>query len=332
MPLFGGRRVALLGTGIALPDRILTNDELSRMVDTSDAWIQERTGIRVRHIAEPGQLTSDLAAEAAERALSAAGIPAESVDMILVGTNSPDTLFPGVGPKVQGKIGAPKAGACDVQAGCTGSIYALSMAVTGIASGIWNHVLVIGAEVLSPLLDWEDRNTCVLFGDGAGAVILGAAPEGTRGFISADLRAEGEFHDLITLPAGMAQRPASLETVAGREHYVQMKGNDVFKFVNRKLPAFLKDFLEKSDLKASEVANWIFHQANLRIIDGVLRRLDVDPAKAYVDLDHLGNTSAASVFIALHEAVEEKVLGRGDLVVMTSFGAGMTYGAIAFEL
>lgn len=332
MPLFCGRKVALLGTGVALPNRILTNDDLSHMVDTSDAWIQERTGIRVRHIAEPGELTSDFAAKAAERALLAAGVDAQSIDMILVGTNSPDTLFPGVGPKVQSLIGASKAGACDIQAGCTGSVYGLSMAVTGIASGLWDHVVVIGAEVLSPLLDWEDRNTCVLFGDGAGAVVLGPAPEGRRGFLSAGLRAEGEFSDLITLPAGLAQRPASAETLASREHFVQMKGNDVFKFVNRKLPSFLKEFLEESGLEASDVSQWIFHQANLRIIDGVLRRLGVDPARAYTNLDHTGNTSAASVFIALHEALEQGVLNQGELVVMTSFGAGMTYGAIAFEL
>lgn len=332
MPLFCGRKVALLGTGMALPDQILSNDDLSRMVDTSDAWIQERTGIRVRHIAKQGELASDFAAAAAKKALAAAGVEADGLDMILVGTNSPDTLFPGVGPKVQGAIGASKAGACDLQAGCTGSVYALSMAVTGIASGLWNRVLVIGAEVLSPLLDWEDRNTCVLFGDGAGALVLGPAPEGKRGFLAAGLRAEGEYHDLITLPAGMGEKPASAETVASREHFVQMKGNDVFKFVNRKLPLFLKGFLEESGMSASDVSHWIFHQANLRIIEGVLRRLDVDPAKAYINLDHLGNTSAASVFIALHEALERGVLRQGDLVVMTSFGAGMTYGAIAFEL
>lgn len=332
MALFTGRKVALLGTGLALPEKLLTNDDLTRMVDTSDAWIQERTGIKVRHIAEPGELTSSLAAKAAERALDKAGLKADEVDMILVGTNSPDTLFPGVGPKVQGLLGASRAGACDVQAGCTGSVYALSMAVAAIASGLWNHVLVVGAEVLSPLLDWEDRNTCVLFGDGASALLLGPAPKGKKGFISADLKAEGEFHDLITLPGGLVERPTSSRTVEDRDHFVKMKGNDVFKFVNRKLPPFLKTFLADSGLAASDVSNWIFHQANLRIIDGVLRRLDVDPSKAYVNLDHLGNTSAASVFIALHEAWEKGIVHSGDLLVMTSFGAGMTYGAIAFEL
>ncbi len=332
MPLFTGRKVALLGTGLFLPEKLLTNDDLSKMVETSDAWIRDRTGIKVRHIADDGQLTSELAAYAAQKALASAGIGADAVDMILVGTNSPDTIFPGVGPKVQAVLGASRAGACDVQAGCTGSVYALAMAVSGISSGLWRHVLVIGAEVLSPLLDWEDRNTCVLFGDGASAFLLGPAPEDKRGFIAADVRAEGEFHDLISFPAGLVERPASSETVAAREHYVKMKGNDVFKFVNRKLPPFLKSFLVESNLKPADVTNWIFHQANLRIIEGVLRRLDVDPAKAYVNLDHLGNTSAASVFIALHEAMEQGVLKGGDLVVMTSFGAGMTYGAIAFEL
>lgn len=331
MTLFKGRTVGLLGTGMYVPEKILTNADLAKIVDTSDEWITERSGIKERRIIAEGQLTSDLAFNAGQAALKNAGISPEEIDMIIVATNTPDTVFPGTGPKVQGLLGATKAGACDIQAGCTGCIYALTMATSGIAAGLWDKVLVIGAEVLSSVLDWTDRGTCVLFGDGAGAAVLGLKEAG-RGVISASLKADGTSHSFIQLPGGLVEKPATHATVDAGEHFVKMKGNEVFKFVNRKIPPFLRELCKSSSVSFDEVNCWIFHQANLRIIDGVLKRLKVDPEKTFVNLQKYGNTSAASVFIALHEARMEKKIVNGDLVLLTSFGAGMTFGALILEL
>ena len=331
MALFKGRTVGVLGTGMYVPEKVLTNEDLTHMVDTSDEWITERSGIKERHIVAEGQLTSDLAYEAGRAALEKAGVAAQELDMVIVATNTPDTIFPGTGPKVQGLLGAVNAGAYDLQAGCTSCVYALTMAASGIASGIWEKVLVIGAEALSPVIDWTDRGTCVLFGDGAGAAVLGPVDEG-RGFISSSLKADGTSHDFITLPGGLIEKPASHETVDTRQHFVQMKGNEVFKFVNRKIPPFLMELCQSSEISPDEISCWFFHQANLRIIDGVLKRLKVDPLKTYVNLQKYGNTSAASVFLALHEALAEGRVSKGDLVLLTSFGAGMTYGGLILEL
>lgn len=331
MALFKGRKVGLLGTGMYVPEKVLTNEDLTRMVNTSDEWITERSGIKERRIVEEGQLTSDLAFNAGKAALDNSGISPEELDMVIVATNTPDTVLPGVAPKVQNLLGAKNAGANDIQAGCTGCVYAMTIATAGIASGLWNKVLVIGAEALSPLIDWTDRGTCVLFGDGAGAAVLGPVEEG-RGIISASLKADGAGHDFIILPAGAAEMPASHETIEAREHFIKMKGNEVFKFVNRKIPPFLREVCNDSSISFDEIACWIFHQANLRIINGVLKRLKVDPGKAFVNLQKYGNTSAASVFLALHEAREEGRVTKGDLVLLTSFGAGMTYGALILEL
>jgi 3-oxoacyl-[acyl-carrier-protein] synthase-3 len=323
--------VALLGTGMYVPEKVVTNEDLSRMVDTTDEWITERTGIRERHIASEGEVTSDFAARAGMEALKAAGVSPEEIDMIIVGTNSPDSLFPGVGPLVQGKIGAVRAGACDVQAGCTGCVYALAMASAGIGSGLWKKVLVIGAEALSRIVDWKDRNTCVLFGDGAGAVVLGAS-EGKNSVLAVELHADGALGDYIEFPGGLAAKPATCETVEAGEHFVRMKGNEVFKYVNRIIPPFVKDLCGQAKLDVSEIDSWIFHQANLRIIEGVLRRLDIPVEKAVVNLQKYGNTSAASVFLALHEGISEGKINRGDKAMLVSFGAGMTYGAIILEI
>lgn len=330
--LFCGKPVSLLGTGFYVPERILTNFDLEKMVDTSDKWIVERTGIRTRHLAAEEQTTTDLAYQASLRALEKAGVLAEDIDMILVSTNSPDMLFPGVSAKLQGALGASHAGACDIQAGCTSPVYAMALAVGGIASGLWQNVLVVGAESLSRLVDWEDRNTCVLFGDGAGALVLAASLDGKSRFISADLRADGTKSDLLAFPGGMAQYPASHETVEAKMHYVKMKGNEIFKFVNREIPAFLRGFCEKSGVDPSDIDCWIFHQANLRIIEDIAKRLKVDMGKVFVDVDKYGNTSSASVLIALDEALTSGKIQKGQKVLMSSFGAGMTYGAILFEV
>lgn len=331
MSLFSGRIASISGTGSYIPEKVLTNHDLSEMVETDDQWIVERTGIRERHIAAEGELTSDLAVKAAERALEDAGLVSEDIDMIIVATNTPDTLFPGVGPIVQGKLGAKNAGAFDLQAGCTSCIYAMAVGASGIASGLWQNVLVIGAEVLSKIINWEDRNTCVLFGDGAGAVVLTSPNKEGPAIISARLCADGEKSGHITLPAGLISQPATHETVDKKLHYVHMKGNEVFRFVNRVLPPFLKELCKTSRLSVDDIDWWIFHQANLRIMESVMKRLGISSEKAVVDLDKYGNTSAASTLIALDEALKENRINEGDKVLLTSFGAGMTYGAIIYQ-
>ena len=330
MTLFSGHSVSFRGSGICVPERVMTNKDLEKIVETTDEWIRERTGISERRIAELGEHTSTFALGAARKALEEAGVDPKDLDMVIVATNSPDTLFPSVAARVQAGLGAEHAGAMDLQAGCTGCIYAITTAVSGIAAGIWNHVVVIGAEVLSRMIDWEDRNTCVLFGDGAGAFVLSRGVEGSSSFHAASLRAEGDKEDLITFPGGLSSCPASPKSLEEKKHCVYMKGNDVFKFVNRKLPPFLGDFCEQSGVTPEEVDLWIFHQANLRIIHGVLERFGLPREKTFVNLDKYGNTSAASVFIAFHEAREQGHIAPGQKVVLCSFGAGMTYGAVLF--
>lgn len=331
MPLLEGRPVAVRSTGMAVPEKVLDNHALSKMVDTDDRWITERTGIRERHIASNGENASDLAAKACEVALKRAGVTPKDVDMIVVGTNSPDTLFPGVSCRVQGILGACHAGAMDIQAGCNGSISALSMGSSGIASGLWDKVLVAGVEVLSRMIDWEDRSTCVLFGDGAGAVLLESSSK--KGVISCNLRADGTKWDYIVFPAGLSAMPATAETVKNRRHFVTMKGNDVFRFTQKTLPAYLDGVCREAGLSPKDIDRWVFHQANMRIIDGVLKRLGVDVGRSVDNLEKYGNTSAASVFIALDEGYGDGRItpGGGQRVLMTSFGAGMTYGAFIYE-
>lgn len=323
--------VALLGTGMYVPEKIVTNADLVKMVDTSDQWITERTGIKERHIASDGEVTSQFAAKAGIEALKSAGVSPDEIDMILVATNSPDTLFPGVGPVVQNMLKATKAGACDIQAGCTGCVYAMVLASAGIGAGLWKKVLVIGAEALSRIVDWSDRNTCVLFGDGAGAVVLGVS-EGKNAVLAAELHADGDKSDYIAFPGGLAARPASHSSVDAGDHFVKMKGNEVFKYVNRIIPSFINEVCGQAGLEIKDIDVWIFHQANLRIIEGILRRLDVPVEKAIVNLQKYGNTSAASVFLALDEGISEGRISPGDKVMIASFGAGMTYGAMILEI
>ena len=330
MSFFQGVPVAIRGSGMYVPRNVVTNDDLSRIVDTSDEWIRERTGIQRRHIAEPGELTSTIAEKAGRAALEAAGILPSELDMVIVATNSPDTLFPGVAPKVQGLLKAENAGAFDVQSGCTSGVYSIVLAVNGIASGLWKNVLVIGAEVLSPLIDWTDRNTCVLFGDGAGAMVL-APSDGNGRFISARLKSDGTKHDQITLLGGLVENPASHETIDQKKHYVAMKGNDVFKFVNRVIPPFLKVLCEDAGMLPEAIDWWFFHQANQRIIERTAERLGIDPERVFINLDEYGNTSAASVFIALSDFMKQGKLLRGQKLLFTAFGAGMTYGGVIYE-
>lgn len=331
MTLFQGIPVCIKGTGIALPERILTNDDMSRMVETSDQWIRERTGIAERRIASPDEHTSTFAERAARSALHDADMAPGDIDMIIVATNSPDMLFPGVAPTIQGALGATRAGAFDLQSGCTGGVYALAVGVGGIACGLWENVLVVGSETISRIVDWTDRNTCVLFGDGAGAVVLSRSQKGDGRFLSAELRSDGTKSDYLTLPAGLTLHPASHETVDRRMHYVTMKGNEVFKFVNRVIPVFLEEYCGSSGLVLDDIDWWFFHQANRRIIERAAARLKIPMEKVVINIEHYGNTSAASLFIALNEFLEEKRLQKKQKVLFTAFGAGMTYGGIIYE-
>ncbi len=325
------RRVGIVATGSYLPKKVITNADLERMVETSDEWITTRSGIKERRIASGDEVSSTMSAEAAKRALEMAGMEPDEIDAIIVGTNSPDTLFPATACRVQALLDMKKrAAAFDLQAGCTGSVYAMAVATQGIAAGMWNNVLVIGVETLSRVINWEDRNTCVLFGDGAGAVIMKPVDDG--GVITVDLRADGHFADLIELPAGLAKMPASEKTIREKKHAVFMKGNDVFKFTLKEIPPFLKEVIEGANLEIDDINWFIFHQANLRIIESVAKRLKIkDMDRVVVNLDKYGNTSAATIPIALDEIVRKGKVKKGDKILLVSFGSGMTYGAIIFE-
>lgn len=315
-----GRSTKILGTSKYIPEKIMTNKDFEKIVETNDEWIVERTGIRKRHLALDDEKCSDLAYRAALLALENSGVSADQIDMILVGTNSPDTVFPSVSCKVQGRLGAVNAGAIDIQAGCTGSLTALTVAASGISSGIWDKVLVIGAEVFRDIVDWTDRGTCILFGDGAGACVIGVSEE-KGGFISTRLLAEGTGHEMLRLESD----ENNVTPV------VKMKGNEVFKFVITVMPKFVKKFCADSGITTEEIDFWVFHQANTRIIDGVFKRLNVSQEKTLINLSEYGNTSAASLMITLHEAMEAGRIKSGDKVCFVAFGAGMTLGVLLYE-
>jgi 3-oxoacyl-[acyl-carrier-protein] synthase-3 len=314
-----------------IPKKVLTNHDLEKMVDTSDEWIVERSGIRTRHVVSGDESNASMSAAAASRAIRDAGVSPESVDMVMVGTNSPDMLLPGVGPTVQNLIGALRAGGMDIQAGCPGALYGMAIAAGGIASSMWDNVVVVGSEAISKLVDWTHRSTCVLFGDGAGACVMGPWKPGGIRLTHADLVADGAYKELITLPGGMAAEPATEETVRERRHFIKMNGAEVFKYVNRKIPAYLENFCETCGITTKDVDWWIFHQANIRILDGVARRLGVSMDKFVINVDKYGNTSAASIMLGLHEARADGRISPGQKVLMCSFGAGMTYGALMLE-
>ncbi|MBC7228030.1 MAG: ketoacyl-ACP synthase III [Thermoflexales bacterium] len=319
-------RAHIVGWGKYVPQRVLTNDDLSRMVDTSDEWIVTRTGIRERRIAADGETTATMAVQAARRALEVAGIGPEQVDLIIVATATPDYFFPATACLVQDALGASRAAAFDLAAGCTGFVYALGVAAAMVESGAIRTALVVGSETLSRITDWTDRNTCVLFGDGAGAVVLRAGPD-DGGILATVLGADGSGKDLLVLPAGGSRHPASHQTVAERMHFIKMQGRDVFRFAVRVVPTATRQVLERAGLTLDDVALFIPHQANGRIIESAVRDLKLPPERVYNNLDRYGNTSAASIPIALCEAVEEGRLRPGDVVVCVGFGAGLTWGA-----
>jgi 3-oxoacyl-[acyl-carrier-protein] synthase-3 len=304
----------------------MTNHELSHILETSDEWIQTRTGIRERHIAAPEQSTATLATEAALKALEVANLDPRDLDLIIVATSSPEYIFPATACLVQDQIGASNAGAYDLLAACTGFIYALNTASQAISSGSVKNVVVIGAETLSRIVNWEDRNTCILFGDGAGAFVLQAGEE-PAGMLSAVLRSDGSGGDLLSLPAGGSRLPASLETIKNGQHYIQMNGREVFRFATRVMTQATKEALQAAGIGIDDINLVIPHQANKRIIESAVRGLNIPMEKCIINVESYGNTSTASIPIATCEAIENGRLNPGDQIVFVGFGAGLTWGA-----
>ncbi|MCD6415309.1 MAG: ketoacyl-ACP synthase III [Planctomycetes bacterium] len=318
--------VEIASVGSYLPERVLSNDDLSEMVDTSDEWIYPRTGIRERRIAAPEQATSDLAAAAAEQALARAGLEPEGLDAILVATCTPDHQFPATACLVQAALGARNALACDLEAACSGFVYALTHAAAMLETGMADNILVIGAETLSRMTDYTDRRSCILFGDGAAAALLRRATDGGQ-VLYTELGADGSGGDLLIIPAGGTRSPASLETVKNRRHYMKIKGPEVFKIAVNKLLELLQRIPEETGVDLADIKMVIPHQSNARIINSMLKRAGMDLGKAYMNIDRVGNTSAASIPIALAEAVEQGKLQRGDLVLLMAFGGGLTWAS-----
>ncbi|MCE9615355.1 MAG: ketoacyl-ACP synthase III [Lentisphaerae bacterium] len=325
-----GPIVSIVGTGSYLPERILTNADLEKMVETSDEWITTRTGIRSRHIAAAHEATSDLAAEASRRALAAAGLTAEAVDLIVVATVTPDMPFPSTACFVQDKIGAKNAFCFDLEAACSGFLYALDVGYRYLVSGGARTALIIGGEKLSSVTDWQDRTTCVLFGDGAGAVVLQLRDSG-RGIIGSVAGSDGTLADLLNIPGGGSRHPSSQETIEQRLHFMKMQGNEVFKHAVRCMCDAANKVLSRNNLKTDDVAWVIPHQANLRIIQAISTRLGIGLDRFCVNLDKVGNMSGASVPVALDEAVRAGRIKKGDLVLFVAFGGGFTWGASVME-
>jgi len=318
------------GWGMAVPDRVLTNAELERMVDTTDDWIVERTGIRERHIARDGETPSTLAVKASWKALSVANLKPADLDLIVCATSTPEYIFPATACLVQDKLGATRAGAFDLLAACTGFICALNVAAQAIRSGSIKSALVIGAETLSRFVNWKDRNTCVLFGDGAGALVLQASQE-VGGVLSAVLHSDGSGGDFLSLPAGGSKNPASEATIRDGMHYIHMDGREVFRFATRVMAQATREVSSTAGLQLQDVRWIIPHQANLRIIEAASRGLKIPLEKFIVNIDRYGNTSTASIPIAICEAVADGRLKAGDKIVLTGFGAGLTWGALAAQ-
>lgn len=320
----------ITGWGMSVPETVLTNDDLSKMVETNDQWIRERTGIRERHIAKDGQTSSSLGVEAAINALKVANLRPTDLDLIICSTSTPDYIFPATACMIQDQIGATRAGAFDLLAACSGFIYATNMAAQAIRSGSIKNALVIGTETLSKFVNWKDRNTCILFGDGAGAFVLQAS-ERPGGVYSAVMHSDGSGGDLLALPAGGSVHPATEVTVHEGKHFIEMDGKEVFRFATRVMAQATNEALDAAGMKIEDV-NWIVpHQANIRIIEAAARGLKQPMDKFIVNLERYGNTSTASIPIAMVEAIETGRIKTGDKLVMVGFGAGLTWGALTAE-
>ena len=319
-------KVSFSGIGSYVPEKILTNFDFEKMVDTSDEWIRTRSGIRERHIADASQATSDLALIAGKRALHSAGIKPKEIGAIIVATATPDMLFPSTACLVQAQIGAPHVISFDISAGCTGFLYGLAVGENFVLNG-YDNVLVIGADTLTRITDYEDRRTCVLFGDAAGAVVL-KKTETEHGIISSYFAADGSYWEPLYQPAGGTRIPASHDSVDQRLHYIKMQGNEVFKLAVRAMAEAAVKTLKKAGIHGSEVDLFIPHQANIRIIEASAKRLHIPMDKVLINLDKYGNTSAASIPLALDQAVQEGRVSKGSLILMIAFGAGFTWGGV----
>ena len=327
---YKGRSCSITSVGSYVPSRVLTNADLEKLVETTDDWIVSRTVIRERRIAAADEFTSDMAAKAAQLAMDRAGITPEQIDLIIVATITPDMPFPATACLVQQKIGARRAAAFDIEAACSGFIFGLEIGQQFIMSRTYDTVLVIGAEKLSSILNWKDRNTCVLFGDGAGAAILQNRPN-SHGLLTACMGADGEKAELLSLPGGGSRCPPTAESVASGLHFLRMDGKETFKSAVNAMYTAAQEALRRCELDITQIKCLIPHQANRRIIDAVGERLGVKPEQVFVNLEKYGNTSAASVAIALDEAVQTGRIQRGDLVLLVVFGAGLTWGAAVIE-
>jgi len=319
-----------MGTGSYVPSRILTNFDLEKMVDTSDEWISTRTGVRERHIASENEAASDLAYEASKKALKTANVKPEELDMILVATITPDMIFPATACILQDRLGAKKAAAFDLEAACSGFLYGLSIGSQFIATGMYDTILVIAAETLSKIVDWQDRNTCVIFADGAGAAVLRPS-NGESKIISTYLGADGGGADLVGVPAGGSRFPASFETVKNRQHYMKMKGNELFKRAVKIMVQAIEISLHQGNLFPEDIDFFIPHQANIRIINAVVKRIGLSVDKVYINLHQCGNMSAASIAVGLDQAIRENKIKRGDKVLFTSFGGGLTWASMVVK-
>jgi len=322
--------ITILGTGSYLPEKVLTNTDLEKIVDTTDEWISSRTGIKERRIAAADEATSDLAVKAAEQAIQAAGIQSEEIDLIVVATFTPDHLTPSTACFVQQKLGANNAAAFDLSAACTGFVYALSVAKNLMLGHGYRYALVIGSEVLTRMLDWSDRNTCVLFGDGAGAVVLGNGNPG-RGILYDYLASDGRAADLIRIPAGGSRNPITALAIEQKLNCVQMDGKEVYKFAIRVMGESLEHALQSCDIHPDNLALLIPHQANIRIIKASAEKFNIPMEKVMVNIEKYGNTSAASIPIALDEAVRQGRIKEGDNIVLVAFGGGLTWGSCVIK-
>jgi 3-oxoacyl-[acyl-carrier-protein] synthase III len=322
-------RISITGIGSHTPERVMTNVELAAMVDTSDEWIVERTGIRERRVAAPEEALSDVCLPAARAALDQAALASSDIDLIIVATVTPDMLFPSTGAILADRLGAKDAAAYDLSAGCTGFVYALVQAHGMVAGGLARNALVIGGDILSKIVDWTDRSTCVLFGDGAGAVVLERVDEG--GFLGFELGADGSGGPQLYIPAGGSRAPATAETVAAGQHFAKMNGREVFKFATRVLVDSAEKVLDECDTAVEEVDVYVPHQANVRIIEHARRKLGIPEERTVVNVDRYGNTSSGSIPLALGDAEADGRLAPGELVLMTGMGAGLTWGSALIE-
>ena len=320
-------RAKIIGMGAYAPKRILTNADLEKMVATSDEWIVQRSGIRERHIADDEEATSDLAVRAAQQALDRANVLPEDVELIVVGTTTPDMYFPSVGNIVQHRLGCRRAGSVDMLAACAGSVYSLATGAQFVQTGKYRRVLCIGAETLSKITDFTDRGTCVLLADAAGAAVLEASEDGS-GVVDVDLYSDGQYWDLLYMPGGGSRHPATRETVDARMHYARMKGSEVFKVAVRMFVDAATRILERNGLTVADLDLFVPHQANLRIIEAAAKRINLPMERVFVNVDRYGNTGAASVYVALEEAVATGRVKRGDLVLLAAFGGGFAWGAV----